>query len=86
VENGSPRAVFMDALRSRISYISSAFLEELKNHCTIVSPKYKSKRLRLSEGSHAVVMTNSWPIKDKVDLGLSDDRYTYLFLKGDEYE
>jgi len=89
VENGPRRVVFMDAPRSRNAYISSSFLEELKNG-KIISPKYKSKRLRLPERPHAVVMTNSWPIKDNSNGtdGLSDDRYTYLLLedKGETYQ
>ena len=84
VENGSPRVVFMDAPRSHNAYISSSFLEELKNG-KIISPKYTSKRCCLENAPHAVVMTNSFPVKTACDAGLSDDRYTYLFLEGDKY-
>ena len=84
VERGPPQVVFMDAPRSRNAYISSSFLEELKN-AKIVSPKYKSKRLRLPHHPHAVVMTNAFPKKSGQDQGLSNDRYTYLHIQGDKF-
>jgi hypothetical protein len=82
IENGTPNVVFMDAPRSRSMYVSSAWLEELKNG-VVKSPKYKSKKVSLTHVPHAVVMMNDFPKKTPNDLGLSDDRYTYLVIDND---
>ena len=79
IENGTPTVVFMDAPRSRSMYVSSAWLEELKNG-VVKSPKYKSKKISLAHVPHAVVMMNEFPKKNPNDPGLSDDRYTYLVI------
>jgi hypothetical protein len=46
IEEGPPNVVFMDAPRARNAYVSSTWLEEIKN-ANIVSAKYKSKTLHL---------------------------------------
>ena len=82
IENGTPNVVFMDAPRSRSMYVSNAWLEELKNG-EVKSPKYKSKKVSLTHIPHAVVMMNELPNENPNDLGLSDDRYTYLIIDSD---
>ena len=80
IEFGKPDVVFMDAPRARSNYISSPFLEELKNG-QVRSNKYRSKSIYLDKRPHVVVMTNAWPKKTPNDEGLSNDRYTYLLIK-----
>ena len=63
-------------------YVSSAWLEEVKNG-KVKSPKYKSKKAYLTHVPHVVVMMNELPKKNPNDLGLSDDRYTYLIIDDD---
>ena len=72
----------MDAPRARSMYVSSACLEEVKNG-KVKSPKYKSKKAYLTHVPHVVVMMNELPKKNPNDLGLSDDRYTYLIIDDD---
>lgn len=78
VEHGAPRVIFMDAPRARSNYVSSAFLEEVKNG-KIRCPKYKSGTLPIPV-PHMVVNMNEYPIKSVNDKGLSDDRYVYLVV------
>ena len=82
IENGPPNVVFMDAPRARANYVSSPWLEEIKNG-KIVSAKYKSKTLHLPHRPHMVVMMNEFPRKNPNEKGLSDDRYTYLLVDKD---
>ena len=79
IEEGTPNIIFMDAPRSRSMYVSSAWLEETKNG-VIKSPKYKSKKAFLTHIPRVVVMMNEYPQKNPNDLGLSNDRYTYLII------
>jgi hypothetical protein len=79
IEYGPPDAIFMDVPRARSAYVSSPFLEEIKNG-NIVSTKYKSKTLSLPRVPHMTVMMNEFPVKNPNELGLSDDRYVYLFI------
>jgi hypothetical protein len=79
VEEGTPNVVFMDAPRARGAYVSSAFLEEIKNG-KVVCPKYKSSIVPLSHRPHVVIMMNDYPIKNSNERGLSNDRYVYLVI------
>jgi hypothetical protein len=79
IEEGPPNVVFMDAPRARARYVSSAWLEEIKN-AKIVSAKYKSKTLHLPHRPHMVVMMNEFPARDLNEKGLSEDRYVYLVV------
>jgi hypothetical protein len=82
IDSGPPNVIFMDAPRARNAYVSSSWLEEIKN-AKIVSSKYKSKTLHLPHRPHMVVMMNEFPVKNSNEKGLSDDRYTYLLIKED---
>lgn len=75
----------MVAPRARSNYVSSPFLEALKNG-QIRSNKYRSKAIHLEKPPHVVVMTNAWPQKTPNDEGLSNDRYTYLHITGNDFE
>ena len=79
IEGGQPDVIFMDAPRARAQYVSSPFLEELKDG-KVNAPKYKRKTLYFQHKPHVVVMMNEFPKKNLNEKGLSNDRYTYLVI------
>lgn len=80
IEYGTPNVIFVDVPRARSMYVSYALLEDLKNGI-VRSAKYKSKTGPFDHPPHVVVMMNEYPKKNNTtDLGLSNDRYTYLII------
>lgn len=73
--NPASRVFLFDVPRCRLEHFQYAILEQLKDRL-VFSPKYESKMLRLQHNPHVVVLSNEYPIYEK----LSADRWREITL------
>lgn len=74
--NPDCRVFIFDVPRSRLEHFQYAILEQLKDRL-VFSPKYESKLIRLKFCPHVVVLSNEYPIREK----LSEDRWNEVVLR-----